>query len=59
MDQDDIPSEKPKRKGRMSVFTFRNTTRNNIFTEAGRCAPGNTVELRGDLAEQYKGLEKC
>jgi hypothetical protein len=36
---------------------YVNKSTNNIFTEAGRCMPGETVELSTEQAKAYPGLE--
>ncbi len=48
---------KPGPKPKPAPSEFKNTTRHNIFTEAGRCSPGNTVVLSPDNAAKYVGLE--
>jgi len=36
---------------------YKNITTKNIFTEAGRCRPDQTVMLNGSQARKYKGLK--
>ena len=45
----------PAAKEKTEIFI--NATSNNIYTEAGRCAPKATVELTVDQAKAHKGLE--
>ncbi len=54
----DIEGNKPKPKEPSKPCMFKNTGKKNVFTEVGRCMPGETVELAEDLAEKYTCLEK-
>lgn len=40
-------------------FEYINVTRKNIFTEQGRCMPGEKVRMYAKEAKVYKGLKKC
>jgi hypothetical protein len=41
------------------LANYKNSTRHNIFTEAGRCAPHGIVALFPEQAKSYEGLELC
>jgi len=48
---------KPKKRG---PGRYKNVTTHNVFTEAGRCSPGQSVKLTAAQAKAYDGkLEKC
>ncbi len=38
---------------------YKNTSKINVFTEAGKCSPNRMVELTTDEAEKYAELELC
>mgnify|MGYP000176838744 CR=1 FL=1 len=53
MKSEDKPREKQKRR-----FRYINTSKQNIFTEHGRCMPGESIELFVDEAKKFPDLEK-
>ncbi len=38
---------------------YKNTSKVNVFTEAGKCSPNRMVELTPDEATKYASLELC
>jgi len=46
-------------KAKPKLSTYKNTTSVNLYTEAGRCVPGDIVALSTAQAKAYKGLELC
>lgn len=46
-------------KTKPKLSAYKNTTSVNLYTEAGRCGPGDTVTLLPAQAKTYKGLELC
>ena len=44
---------------KVRAFDYKNIGSRNIFTTKGRCAPGQTVNLKSDEAKAYEGLKKC
>lgn len=48
-----------RKKPAPKLAQYKNTTLENIFTEAGRCAPEGVVTLSTSQAKSYKGLELC
>lgn len=40
------------------ISLYKNTGSRNVFTENGRCHPGETIELHDVYASNYPTLEK-
>ena len=54
-----ITEEVIEKVKKVRAFSYRNVGTSNIFTESGRCAPGQVVRLKSTDAKKYEGLEKC
>jgi len=53
-----IPPE-PESVEEPIYLMFKNTSKINLFTEAGRCKPDSSVSLTQEEADKYAGLEQC
>jgi len=51
------PEPEPQKEP--EYLMFKNTSKINVFTEGGRCAPNKSVSLSKEEAEKYAGLEQC